>query len=827
MATFRPIPFYFINTADPAELTPAACREGMAGLADAGYGGCVLFNKPPTGFDEKDYLSRFWFETLESFIVAGRDVGLEIWLNDGFDYPPGDAAGRIRALKPELGQQRLRLDAAGGVEVVAVPWGFPAFELPESSSLFIELVYEAHEKHLGHYFGNGLHGIFSDCDNRRINHFVQRELRGEEYYPWSANFAEAFRRRHGYAIEPHLRAVLQGSDPQARHDYWQLAGALYQQWFANNHAWCRAHHLQYTFHTSDTGPFGLADCSRSSVFSEGDPFALAAHGDCPGTDHEILLLDGGTHYDRRYRVPQILWGAGRKPDDPDFAATTYDLRAKYAASAAHVTGRSRVMCEMFAATNFSADYQDLRRIAAWQIMQGINFIVPHAVHHRFHGPTKFFAPPEFMHGGLRPGLREFNDWLAQACELASRGTLCAAVAVVDPTAALWRGGASKRIFALCDRLNRSGCGYVIVPPDYARDHAADFALVIDPESWDGSPLPSNLPGGDIGFSGGDLHYMRRRLDDGSEFLIAANIWSANELTGVLRYGGREIRLALAPGELAVLGGPDEQYRSPVSFCSLMPLPESAAATFAGPNLLPLECWTAETGSRRLFRWRNDQALASLQLDIPAAFAGTVRCDGTRLIDFSPVCHGHDRYLRAELPALSAGWHELEFDGDLPETEPPYLCGDFDVALVLGPASGRVLRQTYNLSLLLPETPAVVLQPRRTRLQAGALAAQGQMFYTGAVTCQWELECADAEKACLVLPEVGGVCDVSLDGQPVGRAIFAPWHFPLMLTPGRHQLAVTVFASAGAKLEGGGARSGVIVPGWIGSIEHVPATAGGG
>ena len=93
--------------------------------------------------------------------MAGRDLGLEIWLNDGFDYPPGDAAGRIRARKPELGQQRLRLDVAGQVEVVSVPWGFPAFELPESSALFIELVYEAHKKHLGHYFGNGLHGIFS------------------------------------------------------------------------------------------------------------------------------------------------------------------------------------------------------------------------------------------------------------------------------------------------------------------------------------------------------------------------------------------------------------------------------------------------------------------------------------------------------------------------------------------------------------------------------------------------------------------------------------------------------------------------------------------
>lgn len=192
MSTFRPIPFYFINTVEPADLTAAACRTAMQRLATAGYGGCVLFNKPPAGFDEQSYLSPFWFETLEHFIVAGRELGLELWLNDGFDYPPGDAAGRILARDGSLGQQRLRLNEAGRVEAVAVPWGYPAFELPESSRLFIELVYEAHKRYLGHTFGNGLHGIFSDCDNRRISSFILSELKGEYYFPWSENFRAYF-----------------------------------------------------------------------------------------------------------------------------------------------------------------------------------------------------------------------------------------------------------------------------------------------------------------------------------------------------------------------------------------------------------------------------------------------------------------------------------------------------------------------------------------------------------------------------------------------------------------------------------------------------------
>lgn len=596
-------------------------------------------------------------------------------------------------------------------------------------------------------------------------------------------FSSVFRRVYGYAVEPHLDGILRGCDPQAQHDYWQLGSRLYQQWFANNHAWCQANGLCYTFHTSDTGPLTQAECQRSSVFSEGDPFTLAAHCDCPGTDHEILLLDGGTHYDRRLRVPKVLWGAGEKPRDPNFADTRCDLRAKYAASSAFMTGRQRVMCEMFAACNFSANYQDLRRIAAWQVMQGINFIVPHAVHHRFHGSTKFFAPPEFLHGPLHTGLREFNDWLAHWCAAASCGSLCAAVAVIDPTAALWRGNIEgSRIFALCDRLNRSGCGYVIVTPEYAHAHAADFALVIDPETWDGGALPDTLPGSEIRFSGGELHYMRRRMADGTDFLLVANIWSEQELTGQLHYAGREIDLVLAPGELAQLGGAGEQYRRPQRLRQMMTLPTPVAVDFDEANVVPLECWTTVDGSRHLFCWYNRAALPALRLDLPAGFAGSVSCDGMRLDAFSPLRRWDDCYQSCALPAIEPGWHELEICGELSSTESPMLVGEFDVALTLGPASGQRLRETYNLTLVLPETAEIELSPRRSCLNLGTLAAQGHVFYAGKVTYHWEFDIPVEADAWLVLPEVSGVCDVSLDGQPAGRAIFAPCTFPLSLTP---------------------------------------------
>ena len=89
---FRPVPFYFLTTIDPADYTKEAICSAMQRIKDFGYGGIVLFNKPPLGFDAEGYLSDAWFELTGHFIEAARQLELQLWINDGFDYPPGDAA---------------------------------------------------------------------------------------------------------------------------------------------------------------------------------------------------------------------------------------------------------------------------------------------------------------------------------------------------------------------------------------------------------------------------------------------------------------------------------------------------------------------------------------------------------------------------------------------------------------------------------------------------------------------------------------------------------------------------------------------------------------
>ena len=786
---YRAVPFYFINTTDPGELDRKAARTAMQALKAGGFGGLIFFNKPPTGFSAEKYLEDFWFEVTENFLLAARELDLQFWINDGFDFPPGDAAGRIEKRQPDLHQQYLWLEDDGRVSVRNADWGFPAFEEKESSQLFIQLVYEEYHKRLGKYFGHGITGFFSDADNRRCNFNTTKILGGRQYFPWSRNFAEEFRRRFGYAIEPQLPALLKGDAPQARLDYWQLASDLYQQWFANNHQWCRQHGLKYSFHTSDTGPFSWQECPRSSVFTEGQPLSLLQHSDIPGTDHELLALDGGTHFDSRLFWPKVSFGGGdRKLHNPDFNVSKFDLRAKYAASAAFLGGKKRVLCEAFAATNWGADYTWLRRIAAWQLLQGINFFVPHAVHHRLHGTTKYFAPPEFLHGSLRHGLREFNDWLAHFCQVASQGDYMAEIAVLDPSEQIWNGKTDTRaFFELCDRLNRQPRGYVIASPA----EAAKFPHCIDAFA----PVKTSLPErNDV------LAYMPRRLPGGAEFMLCGNIWGKTAWRGSIPFGNRDYELELYPGEMAVLGGPWEQYRKPVELPVLQDFNGTLQVHWESPNLIPL---------RKSCRWSNCTDLPEMTIQVPAAVRGAVLIDQQPLEGGESVRIFDDQYWRYSITG-SAGTHALTIPESVAFSETVYLCGAFEVNLTTQQDFHHSVFQFYHLQLFEPVSFTLQLSPRKNQLQSGSWAEQGAPFYSGTVTYDLEAE-LDCPNVRLELPEVAGSCEVLWQNQPAQRRIWAPFHFDLGEWRGQQRLQIRVHNTLANQLEAYRAPAGLLQP----------------
>ena len=783
--SFRPKPFYFLTTSDPAEYTDEAVKTAMQEVKACGFGGIVFFNKPPTGFTEKEYLSDLWFEVTEKFILQALELGLEFWVNDGFNYPPGDAAGRIAEVAPELKQMRLRPNKEGKMIVEETGWGFPAFEDPESSRLFIHFVYEEYYKRLGKYFGKGITGIFSDADNRRVNASISRDLKGERFYPWSRGFAAAFESRFGYDITGKLKELFNETDAQVVRDYWRLSGELYQQWFANNYQWCKEHNLKYTFHTSDTGPLNIFNCARSSAFSEGEPLRLLSFSDFPGTDHEIQVLDGGTHYDSRLFFPKVTLGGNTEQlVNPAFNDTSMDVRAKLAGSAAYLKNAEGAMCEMFAATNWGTNYNMLSRIAAWQVIQGVTFIVPHAVHYRFCDWAKFFAPPEFTRGTMRAGVREFNDRLAKWCQAAAAGKYLAEVAVIEPTEAVWQGKESKNFFAICDKLNRMAIGYVIIP---AKD-AAKFPVVIDSFA---AELPE-LPAPCASFSGGEVAWMPREID-GEKYILAANIWSDKTLCGCVEFNGKKYEAEIAPGEIAIFGGPFESYCRYKESKLVKSFTAAAEVEFAEPNLVSFEKVLEFTAADDL----------ELSLLIPAGNGAVL--DGAAVAGLAETKVFDDDYLRGRI-AVKAGKHIIELTEAALFDIPALIEGEFDLELTTAGDYAELAKRIYHLQIFYPESAQYTLSKRRNQLELDrGWEKQGEVFYSGMVTYDLGSDTAAAGEF-LELPGFTGTAELLIDGESVGKCAFAPYRFPLK--SGEHKLKLRLWNSMGNRMERYAAPSGL-------------------
>ena len=866
---FRPKPFYFITTTDKKDLSVESVYSSLERVKREGFGGIVLFNKPPHGFDAEMYLSDRWFDMVRNFAEASKELELDLWINDGFDFPPGSVGGRINPEKyPHLTQKHLVL-VDDEVVIEEADWGFPAFEEPESAILFHEYVYEVYLQNVGEYFGNPIRGFFSDADNRRVSfRAFQEDSPQRNYFPWSNRFAESFEAKYGYDITPYLKVILKKEKSSQGRDYWEHAGFLYQQWFASNYKWCKEHGLEYTFHTSDTSPFAWEEAIRSSLYTEGRALDMQSNCDYPGTDQELLEINGGKHMrQEEYWYPKVSWGG----DDanicnPEYFKTYGDLRAKQAGSTAFLYKKKGAMCEMFAASNWGATPTQLREIATWQIMQGITFIVPHAYHHRFHGETKYFAPPVFFEGStLNKSARLLNDTLAEYCYYASLGEMKAPIAVLDLTDDIWEGRSSnQKLFEVCDELNRMPYGYVLADmksivanqdriqvvvntgATLKEEHAkvlADLHIsVLLPHELD---KLSELIDCKVSYEGeGQPHFMRRMLEKGEELVIIANVQDGKRIQGVLHLNTVSYDVTLESGEMALYTNEGQCFGTGDSFAiedvtkseteqsaeqkEITELKSEVSVIWAEENILPVECFENAQGQsvakhmcsgNLSFKYEvQDNEVKRLKLLIPNACMKqitAIKMDGSALEEATPTKVYDDAYWCYDLSdGQQQGEHTLLIQTfePLSESERILLQGEFGVWLQSENdyavfASGS----QYSLLKYLPEKVKVILGKRPQQLNTyESWTEQGHPFYSGTATYCWEL---DMPQQCgevfLNLPKVHDHVVVFVDGRKVSECIFQPYQCALGDIRGKHVLQIAVTNSMGNAMEYYRASSGIV------------------
>lgn len=843
---YRPKPFFFITSSDDSDLTVDKTRQSLSQLKDCGFGGFILFNK---AYTEKNYLGEGWFTMVENFAIAAKELGLEMWINDGFDFPPGNVAGKVEKIAPELKQKRIRMEN-GTLAVKEEDWGFPAFEHPRSGELFVELVYEEYKKRVGQYFGDPIVGFFSDADNRRIFPDVMYDKNAPawDYFPWTDDFAESFQAQYGYDIIPYMEGVLKRESTVYSRDYWEHAGRLYHRWFKNNHAWLQKHNLLYTGHTSDSSPFLYHHAPRSSCFSEGRFSDLESNFDFPGTDQEMLAIDTGKHLriESMYQ-PHAVWGQPLALRMKDYFDMTHDTRAKQAFSTAFMYGKKEVMCEMFAASNFGVSPAELKQISTFQIMQGVTFVVPHAYHYRFNSDIKYFAPPEFSNRGMIGySINQLNDEIAELTCMMSKGQSLCPIALLDPTDAVWMNDfEEEKFFSAFSALNRLPYGYAICDAEKILSGQVKFQVAIaagfevedaikakfadlgvtllDETQFD---KLSDLIACDVAYTGTGTPHFVRKVIDGEEFCFIANVENAEPVQGKLTAYGKEKEICLYPGDVVYISASYDNISAPeASGTPVANLPEIMDVTFSAPNILPME-WFAGAAIKTedvpvlRFPLACTDALSGVKLYIPKTDIVTaVTLDGITISGCDGMVYD-DAYTVYTLADLAPGMHEIAIrkNGAFHDYDRIFLEGEFDVAIDGSREPHKCVLNLYNIKVSVPETANITLRQRRNTLSTEkSWALQGQIFYSGETEYTCTLQIPEDGNYRLRLPKVRDVVDLYLDDIHLGRIIRPPYSFGFSATKGSHTLKLQVVNSLGNQMECYAEESGIIAGGIIEKI----------
>ncbi len=843
---YRPKPFYFLTTEDLSEYTYLKVKKSLSNLKAYGFGGYILFNKPPKGFTVKTYLSKKWFSVIRTFARVSKELSLAMWINDGFNFPPGNVGGRVEKIAPHLKQRSIYKDQSGEIKIREADWGFPAFEEPLSGELFVKLVYEEYKKNVGDYFCNTIKGFFSDGDNRRVLYTVMRDPNSpmRNYFPWSIDFEKDFKLEYGYDIMPVIDDVFDRKNTSIAKDYWEFAGRLYQRWFANNYGWLKENDLEYTGHTGDTSPFLQVDVPRSSAFTEGRFSDMHDNFDYPGTDQELYAIDGGKHMrlESMY-TPKYVWGEKEVQEKmTDYAFVKYDTRAKQAGSSAHILDKKGAMSEMFAATNYGVSPQVLKQIATFQIMQGVTFVVPHAYYYRFFGEVKRWAPPDFAENSLlRFSNKILNDEIAENCAMLNKGEKVYPIALLDPTESLWRNQfAQEKYFECFEKLNRMPQGFVICDIDKVLKNDYGFKAVvcagfelnseqknqliqkgitlITPDNFDDL---KHVVTCDVMWVGEGTPHFNRRIIDGEEFIFIANVEQVEPINGKLFAYGNEIDLTLYPGDIKYVSrnytNVLERVEKLEKVCTLG---NTQKVKFFQKNNILLERFENEKGvfvktelNELDFAFYAKEDVGNTKLFVPKIESNQVLVtfDGQRVCARSTKVFD-EKYLSFNLGNISEGNHLVSIKTQtlFRAYDEIFIKGDFDVEILTDKSFYKRAFGEYNMTLYVPKKAQVILGKRSNQLALNkSWAEQGQPFYSGKVQYVLDLPRLNAGKYLIKASKIRDVATLLINGRRSCKKIMPPYEFKFYVSDEQPELKLEVINSYANAMEGYAEESGVL------------------
>ncbi|MBR6471035.1 MAG: hypothetical protein IKS83_04515 [Victivallales bacterium] len=551
----RPVPFWSWNDKLEAE----ECVRQIELMHEQGIGGFFMHAR---GGLLTEYLSREWFEVTNACIQAAERLGMNAWAYDEDGWPSGFGGGLVNGKGLIYQQKYLRIkeikDAKEAAEVehrIAVydkngQMVANADSLPSEGGLaayfevnpyyvdtldgkvIAEFLHSTHEKY---------YDVLPQPERKAMRGFFTDEPQiSRNGTPWSFILETEYRQAYGDELLPRLPQLFYeiGDDyRQTRHRFWLLITRLFSENFMHQiQNWCHAHGWQLTGHLV------LEETLHHQICSNGVAMPHYEYFDIPG-------MDNLGRYFTWVTCPLGLF------------------------SAAAQTGRRQILSETFALCGWAVSFADLKWLAQWQYVHGVNFLCQHLEGYSLRGIRKRDYPASlFIHQPWWDYYKPFNDYFSRL------GTLLAAGDVHYRTLLLQPGATSftnyndrdngkldeydQAFHALTDLLEASQVNHHYGDEELMRRHGkvSKGELVIGAQSYDVVILPklSNL--GDVQFTmlkqfaeqGGRIYGLRNDLEHG--FYVAGVDHSGDALLAKVQwFDSAEALVAALPADCRAVG----------------------------------------------------------------------------------------------------------------------------------------------------------------------------------------------------------------------------------------------------------------------------------
>lgn len=440
-ADYRSVTFWVWNN----RITERQIDEQLRDFKSRGIGGVFVHPRPGL---ITPYLSDEWFDRFAYSIKIAKNLGMKIWIYDENSYPSGFAGGNVPAAMPDALESGLTMTKVDrltnplpdgtmlvlkrgdkGFEDITrsaasmtgtgdyrlfkiqksgtAPWygGYSYVDImrKDVTEKFLNVTLDPYKKRFGDEFGKTVLGSFED-----EAHIMPAG--GSDTVNYTPALFDAFKTKWGYDLRTCLPSLYEetGNWKQVRYDYYAVLLDLFiNNWAKPYYDYCEQNHLQFTGHYWEhewpnprPGP---------------DTMAMTEFLHQPGVD--ILMneyADG----------PHSQFGNARA--------------IKEIRSTANQLGHERTLSETYGAGGWDLTFFDMKRIADWEYVLGVNVINQHLSYVTIMGARKRDHPQSFSyHEPWWKAYGVLGDYMGRLSVAMSMGKQENRVLVLEPTTSAW------------------------------------------------------------------------------------------------------------------------------------------------------------------------------------------------------------------------------------------------------------------------------------------------------------------------------------------------------------------------------------------------------